>query len=64
MTKVVKLSQNAQTFVAANFLSPVIEGTVKGEGGEGAVYTLQDGRRFELSADECKAVGLPRWKGL
>lgn len=55
------MSQNLQDFIAANAKSPVVAGSVIGDGGEGAFYTLSNGRTFSLTADECGLVS-PRWK--
>jgi hypothetical protein len=54
------VTANAKRFVAANAASPVVAGIAKGKGGEGAVYILADGKRFELSREECESV-VPRW---
>lgn len=55
------MTENAQNFVKANKLSPVVSGTAIGNGGQGAHYTLRDGRTFTLTAAECRQVGEPRW---
>lgn len=57
-----KLSANATRFLAANQTSPVVRGSAIGSGGEGARYMLEDGHFFVLSAEECRQVGMPRWK--
>lgn len=53
--------EQAYEFIEANKQSPVVEGRVIGRGGQGAVYRLDDGRTFRLSADVCAMVE-PRWK--
>lgn len=55
------VTDNARKFIAANERSPVVSGSAIGSGGEGAIYTLKNGKTFTLSADDCKAVGYPRW---
>lgn len=57
-----KPSDNAAAFIAANKRSPVVSGAAIGQGGEGAIYVLQNGREFRLSRADCEAVGMPRWK--
>jgi hypothetical protein len=56
------MTEKLIAFRAANAASPVVHGRVVGNGGKGAVYTLEDGRRFTLSAAEC-AQTLIRWYG-
>lgn len=53
----------AADFVTANDQSPVVSGAVFGTGGEGGVYTLEDGRHFSLDAAACSALpdGYPKW---
>jgi hypothetical protein len=55
------MSPKAAAFVAANKKSPVVSGGAKGRGGEGGYYTLKSGKTFNLTADECRDVGMPRW---
>lgn len=50
-----------EKFMAANKLSPVVSGSAIGNGGQGARYTLKNGMRFILSADDCRKIGHPRW---
>jgi len=61
------VSTKARKFVEANKRSPVVAGQVISTEHGGAVYTLEDGRRFELTRDECREAhkmtgDLPRWK--
>lgn len=56
----------AERFIEANTISPVISGYAKGAGGEGGVFTLADGSRWNLSAKDCEEVmsvpgDYPRW---
>lgn len=62
-------TKKAALFIGANKASPVIIGAavMNGrEGGQGAYYTLEDGRRFKLSGEDCRSLpeGFPRWKGM
>lgn len=54
----------AQEFIEANRASPIVYGSVRSTGG--AYYTLDNGRSFVLSRDDCERisfrVGMPRWK--
>jgi ribosomal protein L24E len=59
--KTPKLSSNAAAFVAANKRSAVVFGAAIGQGGQGAIYVLRNGKSFRLTADECAAIGMPRW---
>lgn len=52
---------NVMTFLKANRRSPVISGTAFPEGGGG--YTLQSGKSFEFTLEECRSMPIPRWKG-
>ncbi|GAA0765846.1 hypothetical protein GCM10009434_08210 [Brevundimonas olei] len=56
------MRDNLERFIAANKRSPVVSGAVIGSGGQGAHYTLANGKTFTLSADECRRT-LIRWKG-
>lgn len=56
------LTANSISFREANNRSPVVYGVVLGPGGEGARYTLEDGRQFTLSAEEVEAVLPIKWK--
>lgn len=56
------MTPNAEQFRQANARSPVVEGTVIGLGGEGAIYRLQSGRTFTLTAVEVDQVAPIRWK--
>lgn len=51
-------------FMAANDDSPVVSGAAIGNGGQGGVYTLADGRCYVMSGAICRALpeGYPRWK--
>ena len=45
----------------------VISGRVIGQGGEGAIYELDNNEYFKFTADECRALasdGYPKWKGI
>jgi ribosomal protein L24E len=48
-------------FTKANTRSPIVSGFAIGRGGEGAVYVLQNGQEFRLTAAECEKAA-PRWK--
>ena len=56
------MSANLEAFKRENATSPVVAGNVIGSGGQGAHYTLQNGKTFTLSAAECRKV-LVRWLG-
>lgn len=61
------IQSEARAFMAANDQSPVVEGwahNADNGGGQGGVYVLDDGRRFDLSSDVCRALpeGYPKWK--
>lgn len=51
-------------FMKANDESPVVAGRAIGEGGQGAVYTLDNGRKFSLGVVTCMELpeGYPRWR--
>lgn len=55
------MTHKALLFIKANAASPVVYGSVIGEGGHGCYYRLEDGSTFELSAKECRQIGQPRW---
>jgi hypothetical protein len=57
------VSYLANRFLEANKRSPVVYGSVLDvpRGGRGCFYRLEDGKTFELTADDCRAVGFPRW---
>lgn len=59
------MTRRALQFVAANALSPVVYGSVIGNGGRGAVYRLANDLAFRLTANDCRAVAVsgaePRW---
>ncbi len=53
----------AKAFAKANAESPVVDGRVAHIRKGGAIYRLEDGRRFVLSQDDCRSLGSPpRWK--
>lgn len=54
----------SQQFIKENDISPVVVGAAKGNGGEGAYYTLENGKRFSLSLQDCRDLpsGYPKWK--
>ena len=56
------MSENLKAFQAANAKSPIVMGSAIGNGGEGAHYTLKNGKRFTLTAAECRQT-LVRWLG-
>lgn len=52
------------SFIKANDESFVMRGYAKGKGGEGAVCTLYNGKRFNLSSKACEQLaelGYPKW---
>lgn len=53
----------ARAFVRANDESLVVSGYAIGNGGEGGVYTLADGRVFRLDLEACRALpeNYPKW---
>jgi ribosomal protein L24E len=51
---------DCKVFVKANARSPIVSGFAIGRGGEGAVYVLQNGQEFRLTAAECEKAA-PRW---
>lgn len=55
--------QQCDDFVAANTASPVTSGSVIGQGGEGAYFTLANRTTHRLGAEACKLLpdGFPRW---
>ena len=53
----------AKLFAAANAKSPVVSGRVASNEGGGAIYWLENGKRFVLSKEDCQSLGgPPRWK--
>ncbi|ARR54584.1 hypothetical protein HY78_14660 [Rhizorhabdus wittichii DC-6] len=58
------MTDNASAFIAANARFPIVAGSVRGKGGEGAIYELSNGQTFILSRDDLAAVGMPRWRGM
>jgi hypothetical protein len=52
---------NVERFKKANAVSPVVKAQSVPGGGRGGVYTLEDGKTFTFSADECMLIR-PRWK--
>lgn len=59
------MSPNAKRFLVANKESPVVSGAAlepnPNRPSRGARYTLDDGRTFTLSREDCEQVGMPRW---
>jgi hypothetical protein len=55
------LSPAGKQFKLANRHSPVIAGSVIGNGGQGARYTLANRKTYTLTADDCTAIE-PRWQ--
>ena len=59
--------QQAQDFVNANYVSPVVAGRAiehdPGKPGKGGVYTLRDGTSHRLDLAACRLLpeGYPRW---
>ncbi len=60
------MSDNAAAFIKANKRSPVISGYAlepdPRKPAKGASYTLQSGKTFTLTVEECRQIGMPRWK--
>ncbi len=54
----------AADFIVANDQSPVIAGHVIELEHGGGQYTLDDGRIFRMTAEECRKLpaGYPKWK--
>lgn len=52
------LSGTARNFLFHNAGSPVVYGSVEGQG---CTYRLANGRTFRLSSADCQHVGHPRW---
>ena len=52
----------AKAFMKANDASPVVSGAARGRG-LGGSYTLEDGKYFVLSLEDCRSLpeGYPRW---
>lgn len=59
--------EQVQDFLRANSRSPVVSGWAIEENpnkpSRGAVYELMGGHIFKLTAEECREIGLPWWKG-
>lgn len=55
------MTHKAHRFIEANKISPVVYGSVIGNGGRGATYRLADDQTFTLTAAECRMIGQPRW---
>lgn len=57
------MDANVRDFIRANDASPVIQGEVADLGRGGAFYTLECGRVFKLSRDQCRALPpeYPKW---
>lgn len=57
------VEERARAFMRANDASPVVIGRVIGNGGQGAVYTLENGKVFTLPLDVARAVTepYPKW---
>ena len=47
------MTRRAREFLAANKVSPIVDGGVIGSGGRGAMYRLADDRRFTLGRADC-----------
>ncbi|WJS97819.1 hypothetical protein [Novosphingobium humi] len=52
-------STDPREFMLANMCSPVVHAA--GRAGGGVLFTLANMRRFELSAVEVNAMGMPIW---
>lgn len=54
----------AQHFMEENDKHPVIIGAAIGNGGQGGYYTLENGKSYRLSLEDCQALaeGYPKWK--
>lgn len=58
----IDLTPRQRRFVAANRISPVVYGSVLGNGGKGCFYRLADGQTFTLTARDCATIGQQvRW---
>lgn len=55
----IRPTPKAQGFIDANKESPVVSGSA--HPGGGGVYTLEDGRSFSLSLEDCRSMPMPRW---
>lgn len=53
----------AELFLRANRISPVVYGSFDPKAGT-CTYRLLDGNLFELSLDDCRRIGHPRWAHL
>jgi hypothetical protein len=51
----------ARRFLQANAQSPVVYGSVIGDGGRGVMYRLADGTVWKLTRQDCLHVRQPRW---
>lgn len=56
------MTRKAAQFVKANTESKVVSGAALGEG-KGGSYTLEDGRSFRLSLEDCRSLpdNYPKW---
>lgn len=59
----IPITKKAKAFMKANDLLPVVEGTAKGNGGQGGIYWLEDRQRFDLSLEDFQSLpeGYPKW---
>lgn len=58
------MTKRAEAFMTANDESPVVEGWANGPPRFGGGYKLRDGRRFDLSLEDCRSLApnsYPRW---
>lgn len=56
-------TKRAEEFMKANDKSIVIAGQAHGNGGKGGIYTLANGRKFDLSLEDCQSLPdeYPNW---
>jgi len=52
-------TKKAARFMAENKESHVVSGTAKHGGG--GIYTLKNGKRFDLSLDDMRSMPMPDW---
>lgn len=58
------MNKNAASFKTANDESPVVAGHVISLENGGGQYTLENGKIFRLTAEECRSLpeNYPKWK--
>lgn len=57
------MTDKSEQFMKENDKSPVIIGSVIGNGGQGGYYTLANGKQFTLNLQDCNDLpeGYPKW---